>query len=350
MKTPDSSPSPAVSRRNFVRRAAAAAVLLPLVRVTPGLHAAEPKSATAPSEAGKLVAAPGATTWSKPGKVGTVHVFSKPLQHLSYAETAALLAETGYSGIDLPVRANGHVLPEKVDEDLPRAIEAAHKAGLKIEMITTDIVSVQSKLAEPVLRAAAKHGVKFYRLGNLPYDAKLGVMESLQKLKAQFRELAQLNASLGVHGAYQNHSGTRVGSPVWDLYELLRELDPRAIGVQFDIRHATTEGGQSWPLGLKLLAPWIKCTDVKDFKWAQSPGKATVEGTALGEGIVPLDAYFKLYRELGIEGPISVHLEYPPFERGPKFETPAEQRAVFVTALKKDSAVLAGLLKKHSLA
>ncbi len=330
--------APVVStRRDFVGLIAAAGAALPLAGLSSAAHAAEPKST--PS-------APG--TGASPT---TIHVFSKPLVWLSHAETAKLLAETGYGGIDYTVRAaQGHVLPEKVEEDLPRAIDAAHAAGLKVEMITTEITSARAKDTEKLLRTAAKHGVKFYRLGNFNYDAKLGVLESLEKLQPALKELAQLNQSLGLHGALQNHAGTRVGSPVWDLYELLRDIDPRWIGVQYDIRHATNEGGLSWPLGLKLLRPWIKCTDVKDFKWEQSPGKATVEGMPLGEGIVPLDAYFKLKKELGIGGPISVHLEYPPFERGPKFASDAEKRAAFVVALKKDAAVLKGLLAKHAIA
>jgi hypothetical protein len=98
-----------------------------------------------------------------------------------------------------------------------------------------------------------------------------GLLNSIQRT---------VSAILGVtagDGAIQNHAGTRVGAALWDVYELVRDLDPRWIGVQYDIRHATAEGGQSWSLPLKLLAPWIKCTDAKDFKWEQSPGKAAIE-------------------------------------------------------------------------
>jgi sugar phosphate isomerase/epimerase len=338
-------PAAGCSRREFLARVAltgAAASLASAALAAENTSGAGAAGATANTAASANTAAQTAAP--------CVHVFSKPLQHLTYAETAALLAECGYGGIDYPVRAGGHVTPAKVADDLPRAIEAAHQAGLKVEMITTDVVNARAPFVEPVLRTAAKHGVKFYRLGNFNYDAKLGVLESLDKHAATLKELAALNASLGLHGAIQNHAGTRVGSPVWDLRYLVRELDPQWIGVQYDIRHGTTEGGQSWPLGLKLLAPWIRCTDVKDFRWEQSPGKATIEGTPLGEGIVPLDAYYKLYRELGLGGPISVHLEYPPFEHGPKFASPAEQRAAFAAALKKDAGVLKGLLAKHRLA
>jgi L-ribulose-5-phosphate 3-epimerase len=324
------------TRRDFISTLALAGAALPLAS-----GAAEKKSATSQP----------AASAAKPAGPTTIHVFSKPMHTLSYAETAKLIADCGYGGIDYTVRkAQGHVLPEKVTEDLPRAIDAARTAGLKVEMITTDITSVRDPHAETLLRAAAKHGVKFYRLGNFNYDAKLGVIASLEKLQPTLKELAALNASLGLHGAIQNHAGTRVGGPVWDLYHLLKDIDPRALGVQYDIRHATVEGGQSWPLALKLLAPWIRCTDMKDFKWIQSPGKGVIENVPLGEGIVPLDAYFKLVKELGLGGPISMHLEYPPFERPPATLSAADRLTQMTAFMKQDLAALKALLAKHKIA
>lgn len=325
----------ATSRRRFLSHVALAGAALPLARFTPEAGAAEPKAA-----------APVATG---PRAPSVLHVFSKPLHWMSHAETAKTIAAAGYGGIDYTVRvAQGHVLPDRVQEDLPRAIDAAHAAGLKVEMITTEITSAREKNTETLLRTAAKHGVKFYRLGNFNYDAKLGVSGSIEKLKPAMQELAALNASLGIHGALQNHAGTRIGSAIWDLHLLLRDIDPRALGVQYDIRHAVVEGGQSWPVALKLIAPWIKCSDLKDFKWEQSPGKAVIENVPIGEGIVPFDAYFKLVRELNIGGPMSVHLEYPPFERTPNM-TEAEKRVKFPGLMKKDLTALKGYMAKHNL-
>lgn len=279
-----------------------------------------------------------------------IHVFSKPLQWLSYDETAALIAEAGCGGIDFGVRPGGHVLPEKVKEDLPRAVAAARKAGLRVDMITTAITDARAPHTETVLRTAADLGIKFYRLGYLDYDLKAGVTASLQKHKALLRGLADLNAKLGIHGAYQNHSGTRVGGPVWDLHELVRDFDPAALGVQYDVRHATAEGGESWPLGFRLLQPWIRCTDIKDFRWQQSPGKLVVEDVPMGEGVVNFDRYFKLVRELNVTGPMSLHFEYPPFERLKEPMPPAQKRTAFAAAMKKDVAVLKDRMARQGVA
>lgn len=321
------------SRRRFLSQLAAAGAALPALQT---VFAAEGK---------KKAAAPLA-----PWKGGTtaIHVFSKPLHWLSYADTAAMIKAAGGTGIDYTVRtAQGHVLPEKVQEDLPRAVEAAQKAGLKVEMITTEVTSVQDKHTAPLLRTAAKLGVKYYRTGNFNYDLKLGIKGSLEKLKPQLKELAALNQSLGLHGAIQNHAGTRVGGAIWDLYELVKDVDPRWLGIQFDIRHAVVEGGQAWPTTLRLIAPWVRCTDIKDFKWTQSPGKAAIDNVPIGEGIVPYDAYLKLVRELQLAGPMSLHLEYPPFERAPLSE--AEKRAQFPAAMKKDVDALKALMKQAGI-
>lgn len=277
-------------------------------------------------------------TSSAGGDNGVLHVFSKPLQWLDYDQTAALAAEAGLAGIDYSVRPGGHVDPARVKADLPRAVAAARAAGLKVEMITTGIVSLGTPHAPEVLACAADLGIRVYRLGNYDYDFKAGVQASLDRIKPALRELADLNARLGLHGAIQNHTGTaRVGGSGWDIYELVRDLDPRFLGCQYDINHATAVSGQSWPVTMQLLAPWIRSLDIKDLRWVQSPGKQAVEHVPLGEGIVDFPRYFERVHALGIRGPRSLHFEYAPFERGPALPA-TEKRAAFLAAMRRDVA------------
>ncbi|MBC7367238.1 MAG: twin-arginine translocation signal domain-containing protein, partial [Undibacterium sp.] len=111
MKSPLFTP-PSVSRRDFVSMLALAGVAAPF---SGSLVGAQPLAPSGPS----ALPMPESSPFS-------LHVMSKPLYKMSYAEAAKLVAETGYSGIDYTVRvAQGHVLPKNVKEDLPRAIEAA---------------------------------------------------------------------------------------------------------------------------------------------------------------------------------------------------------------------------------
>ena len=98
-----------VSRRDFVSRLALAGAALPLVGATSAAVAAEKKmAAAAPASTGPT----------------TIHVFSKPMHMMSHAETAKLIAECGYGGIDYTVRkAQAHVSLQRLGELLKCACE-----------------------------------------------------------------------------------------------------------------------------------------------------------------------------------------------------------------------------------
>ena len=119
----------------------------------------------------------------------SLHLFSKPLQWLDYDALAETAAEAGYGGIELTVRPGGHVEPERVVTDLPRAAAAARKQGLSIGMIVTAIKSADDPAAEPVLKTAAAEGVAVYRMAYLQYDDTLGMDRSLDSLRRQMAAL-----------------------------------------------------------------------------------------------------------------------------------------------------------------
>jgi len=276
--------------------------------------------------AGTLAVLPNLSNKDKkqvPAKERPINVFSKHLQWLDYEATAATAAEIGFDGVDLTVRPRGHVLPERAVDDLPRAVEAVHNAGLDVTLMTTAIIDPADPLTEPILKTASALGITHYRMGYLNYDDDIGVAASLERYRPQLRDLAAMNEHYGLHGAYQNHAGTRVGGPVWDLWELLKDLDPRWIGCQYDIRHAVVEGGSAWPVGLKLLAGHIQTTVIKDFRWAQrDDGRWYQQNVPVGEGMVDFGSYFEMVKGLDLKGPISMHFEY----RMPEDEGDLEDR------------------------
>ena len=243
-------------------------------------------------------------------KRGPICLFSKHLQWMEYDEMADAAAEIGFDGVSLTVRPRGHVLPKDVEKNLPRAVEALKGAGLTAPMMTTAINDPAHRHTEPILRTASELGIRYYRMGYLSYDDNKSVTESLDDHRGLLSELAALNQEFAIHGAYQNHAGTRVGGPVWDIHYMLQGLDPQWIGCQYDIRHATVEGGTSWPIGLRLVAPYVKITAIKDFYWKQKGKKWNIENVPLGEGAVDFKKYAQMTRSLDIEGPISVHFEY----------------------------------------
>jgi L-ribulose-5-phosphate 3-epimerase len=237
-------------------------------------------------------------------------VFSKNLPELGYDEMASLVSEIGFDGIDLTVRPNGHVLPENVERDLTLAAEAAKKSGLKIYMITTDIFDADDRFTEPILKTAASLGIQYYRMGIRFYDEKKSIPQNLVDFKTKFIKLDKLNRKYNIRGECQNRSGNGFGAPVWDIWEVIKNMAPQWTGVQYDVFHATVEGANSWPLGFNLLKPYIGTLDIKDFYWKKTDGKWGLEITHLGEGMVDFKKYFALLKENNMYGPFSIHCEY----------------------------------------
>ncbi|GAB1451409.1 sugar phosphate isomerase/epimerase [Draconibacterium sp.] len=237
--------------------------------------------------------------------------FTKCLQFLNFDQIAEVLARLEFDGADITLRPGGQIEPENAKSELPKAVKTLQKAGVGIPMMTSAVTDADDKLSMETLKVAADSGIKYYRMGWLAYDFSKTIQQNLDAHKTQFEKLARLNEKLGIHGGYQNHSGIHIGAPVWDLYELLKNVDPKYLGVQYDIRHATTEGGYSWLLGMKRVEPWIRTICIKDFIWSKNEkGEWKHENVLLGEGMVKFDDFFKEYATLKVEAPISIHFEY----------------------------------------
>jgi sugar phosphate isomerase/epimerase len=278
-----------------------------------------------------------ASPGSAPAKIC---IFSKGLHKAGYTEMVPLVAEMGFDGIDLTVRPKGHVLPENVEKDLPQVAEAAKRSGLNILMIATDILDPDDRYTIPILKTAASLGIKHYRMGRGFYNEKKSIRQNLEDFKTKFKKLDRLNRKYRIRGEYQNHSGNGFGAPVWDLWEVLKDIDPQWTGVQYDVYHATIEGTNSWPLGFTLLRPYIGTLDMKDFYWKKEEGKWREEITPLGKGMVDFKKFIALLKENNMHGPFSIHYEYLSGEDSLHSKT---------EKMKKDLATLRKWLKEAGL-
>lgn len=266
----------------------------------------------------------------------SINVFSKHLQFLDYQMTGQMAAEMGFDGVDLTVRPKGHVLPEEVEIGLPKAIQQINKGGSNCEMITTSIENVNRPLDVNIIKAAAKAGIKYYRTGWFKYPKDQPMIDALDMYRNQIDDLGNLNKENGIIGCYQNHAGKNVGASFWEIQKILETVNSDFFGTQYDIRHATVEGGNSWENGLQLLYSKIKVIVLKDFKWGKVNGKWKPINVPIGEGMVDFDKYFKLLKMYNLNPPVSLHLEYDlgGAEKG-KSKITVDKKVVF-DAMKKD--------------
>jgi len=283
-----------------------------------------------------------------------ISVFSKHFHWLDYSNMADALVEIGFDGADLTVRPGGHVEPEKVEQDLPKAVEALAKKGKKIYMITTAIDNADDPLTEKVLKTSVSLGIKHYRMGWGHYDNSKGVEENIASMQTKLEKLARLNEKYSISGEYQNHSGVAregiyFGGAIWDTARVLKAINSKWLGAQYDVYHATVEGANTWPVGLKLISPYIRSIDIKDFEWIKEEGKTRSESVPLGTGRVDFKTYFSMLKELKLNVPISIHYEYPlgGAENGATKLTIKSEDVI--SAMKRDLAVLKKYLQEAGL-
>lgn len=236
-------------------------------------------------------------------------VFSKHLQYLSdYDKLAEECSRLGLDGVDLTVRDEGHVLPQRVTEDLPRAVAAIRAQGLEVPMITTRLKDGTEPEARPILEAAAEQGIKYVRIGGHKYSPQGNPLQRLDACARDMQALVSLLDEFDLYAGYHNHSGElNVGAPVWDLHYLFGKIGSPRIGSNYDIGHAMVEGSYGdWQITTRLMAPLAKMASIKDFVWK---GNAPA-WIPLGEGIVPLAPMLRILREANFAGPVSMHFEY----------------------------------------
>jgi L-ribulose-5-phosphate 3-epimerase len=236
-------------------------------------------------------------------------MFSKPLPELDWHALGRAVKAAGFDGVDLTVRPNGHVLPERARDDLPRAIESLEASGLSVPMITTDITSAAAPYARRVLETAAASGVRYFKTGYWQYSSS-DVRGAIAETGSALADLEALARECGIEMGFHNHAAY-IGAALWDIAPVIDRLDGRWAGYYFDPRHAVAEGGAgAWKAAAHLVAPRLKMLAVNDCVWRKAAHGWQVENCPLGEGLVDWTWVGALLRDARFDGPISIHIEY----------------------------------------
>ncbi len=281
-----------------------------------------------------------------------VAIFSKHLQFVGGEELARTASDLGFDAIDLTVRKGGHVEPERVAEDLPRLVKIIREHRLELPMVTTDIVDAETPHAENILKAMAGLGIRNYRWGGMRWVAGQPYAAQLDRMKPRIAKLAALNARYQARAMYHTHSGVgQVGANIWDLYILLKDFDPSRVSVNYDVGHATVEGGfGGWINSFRISTPYLGGIAVKDFLWGKdAKGNWQPQWKPLGEGMVRFPQFFAMVAETDFAGPLQLHIEYPLGGANDGKTTLTIPREEVFAAMKRDLSRLRGWLAQANL-
>ena len=236
--------------------------------------------------------------------------FSKHLPDPGWADLGRAVKDIAFDGVDLTVRRGGHVLPERAADDLPRAIDAIKAQGVTVPMVTTELTSAGDPAAKPLLQAAARNGVRYFKPGYWRYTSSSDVRAQVAAASRALEDLAALARDCGIELGFHNHAGY-IGAALWEIAPAMDRLDPQWAGYYFDPRHAVAEGGGgAWKAATHLVAPRLKMVALKDFFWKKTEKGWVIEDCPMGEGMVDWAWIGKALRDANFNGPISIHFEY----------------------------------------
>lgn len=296
-----------LNRREFMMRSAGAGIA---ASALPGLSYAE---AVAPAAA-PVAPITGAMPWK-------IDIYSKHLQFLRDPhEVAAAAKAMGYDGLDVTVRPYpGHIDPARVKQDLPPFVKAVRSNGVEVHMVTAPIADADSPHAEEILETAASLGIHSYWWGSLQYVKGQPIVPQLEAMRPRVAKLARLNEKYGMTAMYHCYGGEHtvndkvfVSGPMWDLLHVLKDQDPRFVGIQWDSCHMTNAGGmRTWELNLRAAGPYIRGVSWKDsLPEKAADGRWLPHYLPLGHGNVELARANAVLREIGFNGPMEIQPEH----------------------------------------
>ena len=240
-------------------------------------------------------------------RFGPVMAFAKHLQWLSFDELAEFLTEHDLDGIEATVRKGGQVEPENVERDLPRLVGALEKRGKKAVMITTDVNDPDNPLSKRVIKTADDLGIQWFRMAYYRYTLERPILAQLEEHRQTVMRLADYLSRFEITALYQNHASRNlVGGPIWDLHRLLEGVPAAQVSAIYDLRHATVEGGLSWPVTWRVIRDRVRVIYFKDFSWQ---GRKPIN-VPLGTGQVDPALIEMVSSEVREGTPLSLHMEY----------------------------------------
>ena len=244
-------------------------------------------------------------------------MFSKMVQSLSVREAAAAMKKIGFDGVDLTVREPGHVLPDKVKTDLPKAVDEIKGEGLEVGMLTTAITGADEPNAEDIFATAQAFGIDRLKLGYWKYEGFGGLLKQVDAVRRDLDGIEKLSEKFGVIPCIHIHSGDFMSANAAVVYLMLQGRDPKRMGAYIDPGHMTVEGGRScWKMGIDILSDYIQITSVKDFGWFWKPENVCDKKAwkymlvPLDMGIVQWPEVVACLRQINFDGVISLHSEY----------------------------------------
>ena len=242
-------------------------------------------------------------------------VHSEQFAKIPYDELGPLLKTMGFDGCVISFGPTGHVTPAHADLDLMRFVEAITGNGLDVPELATTFTSPNDATVRLAFAVGGEMGIPVFRPGEWQLPGGAAAAQTMdQRLAAVQRDLmgfasmaSQTNMAIALH----NGGGGVFGAALWDTQMLIRGLDQRLVGYDFDIGYATAHGGpEAAASALRMALPRLKAVTVRDCYWNKTGGGWKLTQCPLGEGMVDWPPFFAALAGARFTGPMLLAQEH----------------------------------------
>jgi len=189
-------------------------------------------------------------------------VFSKPWPDKTLPELAEFIKELGFDGVELPVRDNFQVTPERVSKGLPEAAKIFEDNGVKIASVAgpTDIETITAcgEAGIPIIRVCIK------------IDMNAGYFETEKRVRKEFDAVLPALEEHGVTIGIQNHADYQIGSAIGVMH-LIEDYDPKQVGAVLDTAHCGI-AGEPDDMAIDIVWSHLILVNLKSAFWRRITG------------------------------------------------------------------------------
>lgn len=236
-------------------------------------------------------------------------LFVKPWKERALPELALHVQRLGFQWIELPIRPGFPCQPETIEQDLSRAVRIFADHGVQILNVTAALPLNDERLyAACATAGVGMNRVMFRTEGKGYWEAEAAAR---QQLDAALPYCEQYGVQIGI----QNHAGNYVGVHELGLYHLVKEYDPRYVGIIWDAAHNALEG-MAPELALDVVTSHLCCVNLKNGYWRRTSGPEAdiaewqIYWTSGRQGRASWARVVKKLSTMNYTGPICLTAEY----------------------------------------
>jgi len=231
-----------------------------------------------------------------------------------FEETLIFAKKAGYEGIELSAipMIEGRARPidnkeiDKLCEQAKQTASVVRKRGLEVMGFAPGAFALNyfdDVVFENYYRLAQALGSPSLKLYGTLYDPSRGTYwdlfkENQRKLKA----ILKYGGKYGVRSLLELHFGT-LNESCSAAYHIMKDFDPKLIGVIHDPQNMVIAGKESWRMGLEILGDYLAYVHWKDscFK-KDKDGLWKWEICGLNEGLVNWKEFIGALKATGFNG------------------------------------------------